>query len=102
MSKTVRVTLELPSSFINLLNAKATLSGWTKLATGDDHPELDAGSIVAWLVLNEARGSIEAEIHAATPMMWRDSECPELIHEERRVYEDGELISGPQLAIVNT
>jgi hypothetical protein len=57
---------------------------------------LDAGSIVAWLVLMEARGQTEMLIHAATPMMWRTAEGPEMVHEERRVYQDGKLISGPK------
>ena len=58
-------------------------------------PELDAGAIVGWLALQEARGATEEQIHAATPVMWRDSEGPELIHGERRVYEDGKQIAGP-------
>lgn len=99
--KRVRITLELPSSFLKLLNAKATLRGWTNHDPRNDSdkivPQLDAGSIVAWLVLMEARGGTEELIHASTPMIWRTDGCPELIHEERRVYEDGKQIGGPVL-----
>lgn len=86
MAKRVRVTLELPESFVRLLQAKAQLAGWTKWATVEEPPpEMDAGSIVAWLILMEARGAREAEINAATPMMWRGSDGPDLIHGERKV-----------------
>ena len=96
--KTVRVTLELPNSFLRLLNAKADLAGWTRWGKEEDNPpELDAGSIVGWLVLMEARGQTEALQHAATPMMWRMAGGPEVVHSERRVYEQGKLISGPNL-----
>ncbi len=90
--KKVRITLELPESFIKLLNAKAQLSNWQRLMTGDEPaPELDAGSIIAWLTLLEARGAPENDIHAATPIMWRDANAPLVIHDERRVYIDGVL-----------
>jgi hypothetical protein len=46
------------------------------------------------LILQEARGAVEDQIHASTPMMWRDADGPLLIHDERRVYEDGKLIGG--------
>jgi len=87
--KRVRVTLELPESFVRLLGVKAGLSNWKDRAMGDagERSYLDAGDIVAWLVYLEARGAPENEIHALTPMMWRDSEGPELVHEERRVIE---------------
>lgn len=102
LEKRVRVTLELPNSFIRLLNAKAHLQGWTKWSpsnhAGDElPPEMDAGAIIAWLVLQEARGITEAQIHASTPMMWRTCEGPEVIHEERRVYEGQNIIAGPHL-----
>jgi hypothetical protein len=86
-TKRVRVTIELPESFIRLLNAKAVLKGWTKWSQDDDDPpEMDAGDIVAWLVLMEGRGALEDQIHQATPMMWRAG-GPEIIHAERRVIE---------------
>ena len=93
--KCVRITLELPNSFVGLLSAKAGLSRWKDKAMGDagERSHFDAGDIVAWLVMLEARGVTEEEIHVLTPMMWRDSEGPVLIHEERRVYQDGVQIS---------
>lgn len=106
--KSVRVTLELPNSFLKLLNAKATLKGWFKLDPSIDHgddaecPELDAGAIVAWLVLMEARGGTPEQIHACTPMMWRQAGGPELVHDERRVYQGGNQIAGPKLILEPT
>lgn len=102
--KTVRITLELPSSFLNLLNVKATLAGWTKYTHDAPEPRvnrdtLDAGGIIGWLVLMEACGHHETLQHASTPMMWRQAGGPEVIHEERRVYEDGKLIAGPNLEV---
>ena len=83
------MTLELPESFVRLLGAKAGLSNWKNrvMGGGGERCHLDAGDIVAWLVYLEARGAYENEIHALTPMMWRDCESPVLIHEERRVIE---------------
>jgi len=86
--KRVRVTVELPASFVRILQAKAELSGWIKWANGCvKPPEMDAGSILAWLVLMEARGAPEEQIHVATPIMWR-AEGPIIIHEERKVFEE--------------
>lgn len=100
--KTVRVTLELPNRFVALLMAKANLSGWNRwlpdCPEGEHLPQLDAGDIVAWLVALEARGATEEVIHAATPMEWRNA-APELIHTERRVYQDGQQIAGPKLVL---
>ena len=97
MSK-VRVTLELDSQHVALLNAKAVLRGWNKWHSGEgEPPQMDVADAVAWLVLMEAKGGKEGEIHAATPPMWRTGTL-QLIHEERRVYnEAGQQISGPKL-----
>lgn len=96
MSKTVRVTLELPNSALALLKAKAELAGWTKWLPDysgvDTPPVLDIGSLIAFLVYLEARGAPAEQIHAATPHEWRDDRCPILIHDERRVYQDGKLV----------
>ena len=97
--KKVRITLELDSSYLNLLKAKCQLSRYTEWATGgDDPPQLDAGAILSLLVLCEARGAPEEQTPTATPMMWRNG-GPVLIHEERRVYDadTGEQLSGPVL-----
>jgi hypothetical protein len=87
VEKRVRVTVELSEGFVRLLAAKAALSKWKEKALGEhgEH-ELDSGDVLAWLILLEARGAYESEIHAMTPMMWRNG-GPELIHEERRVIE---------------
>lgn len=92
-SKSVRVTLELPMSAVKLLKVKVEMARWADHLPHRDPaeppPEMDIGSLVAWLVYLEARGATEAEINAATPMAWRGEDCPVLIHDERRVYEDG-------------
>ena len=84
-----------------MLNAKCQLSRYMQWMTGgedDNPPRLDAGAILSLLVLCEARGALEADIHAATPMEWRNG-GPVLIHEERRVYDNdtGEQLGGPVL-----
>lgn len=99
--KKIRITIELPGNYIKLLNAKCQLSGYMQWMTGgedDNPPQLDAGAILSLLVLCEARGAPEADIHAATPMEWRNG-GPVLIHEERRVYDNdtGEQLGGPVL-----
>ena len=83
--KKVRVTLELSTSFLRLLGAKAVFRGWTSCLL-DDTSELDVGDVVAWLVYLEGRGAPDAEICAVTPLMWRNAGV-ELVHEERRVIE---------------
>lgn len=83
----VRVTVELPMSFIRLLGCKARLSDWNQAAIGEKARELDSGDVLAWLIYLEARGIRESEIHALTPLMWRNG-GPELIHEERKVIDD--------------
>lgn len=97
--KKVRITLELSGGYLNLLRAKCELSRYTEWTKGgNDPPELDAGAILSLLVLCEARGAPEEQTHAATPMVWRNG-GPEIIHEERRVYDadTGEQLSGPVL-----
>ena len=93
MAKKVRVTVELPSKFVSILNTSLHM----KAPIEDDICKLDAAGILAWLVLAEARGAPPEQIHAMTPPMWRDSDSPELVHDERRVYEEGKQISGPLL-----
>jgi hypothetical protein len=97
MLKRVRVTVELPASFVGMLDTSMHM----KAATEDDISKLDAAGILAWMVLMEARGATPEQIHAMTPPAWRDSDSPEMVHEERRVYGDGKLISGPLLLRTN-
>lgn len=91
MKKMVKVTLELPESFIRLLGAKASLSNWTRWRPNSTSeglpPEMDAGSVLAWLVVQEARGEHPEAIDASIPPMWRGDDGPKLDHSERKVYE---------------
>jgi hypothetical protein len=82
--RAVRITFELPVSFIRLLDAKVQMQGWHNTALGDGK-EMDPAGILALLALMEARGAPEDQIHASTPLMWRTAGGPELVHNERRV-----------------
>jgi len=63
--------------------------------TADDHHEFDPADLVAMLVLGEARGATELQMSMIVPPMWREGDLePQVIHDERRVYDDGELING--------
>jgi hypothetical protein len=84
----VRVTVELPVSFVRLLEMKAGICAWKEKVEGGKEHGLDVGEVLAWLIYLEARGAHEEEIHALTPMMWRQSGGPELIHSERKVIDD--------------
>lgn len=82
----VQITLQLTGEMSALLNAKATLAGWTKWLTGaDDPPHLDAGAVVALVVLSEARGNLYESTHLATPHEWRG--LIDVVPEERKVFE---------------
>jgi hypothetical protein len=85
LQRKVRVTLELPSKFVGLLNAKMMLSGYL---TAD---ELDAGQLIEMLVCLEARGAPPEEIWAKTPMMWRDEYGPVILHDKREVIDEAAL-----------
>jgi len=104
VSKRVRVTIEVDLSFLNLLRANIELTksvrGW--LPKGEDAADEDAADeagnvtasqVLGLLVYMEARGGTELEIGASAPYVWRPH--VDVIHAERRVYEDGKLISGP-------
>lgn len=96
-SKRVRITLEVDQQFIRLLKAKIELTahmrGW--LHNNDEAGELDPSQVLGLLVYMEARGATEAQIAASTPFMWRPN--IDLIHAERRVYENGKQIAGPTI-----
>ena len=97
MLKKVRVTVELPASFVGMLDVSMHM----KAMTEDDISRLDAAGILAWMVLMEAKGATPEQIHAMTPPAWRDEKSPSMVHEERRVYADGKLIAGPLLLRTN-
>lgn len=92
--KRVRITLELDSQFIRLLNANVNLSGaMMSTLKGDPTRQLSPKEVLAIMILGEARGATEEQLHAALPLEWRSN--LELIHNERRVYQQGKLIAGP-------
>lgn len=91
LKKMVKVTVELPESFIRLLGAKANLSDWPrwhpKAFKAGKAPQMDAASVLAWIVVLEARGELPDVIDASIPPMWADEDGPKLDHSERKVYE---------------
>jgi hypothetical protein len=92
--KKVRLTLEVDDQFIRLLNANVNLSGaMMSTLKGDPTRQLSPKEVLAIMVLGEARGATEEQLHAALPLEWRSN--LELIHSERQVYQDGKLISAP-------
>ena len=95
-NKSVRVTIELPSRFVGMLHNTLSLKGVTKWLAGEDGVKrLTAEDLVAMLILAEAKGATKEQIAMAVPHEWREAGLePTLIHEERRVYEDGKLIGG--------
>lgn len=52
-----------------------------------DQPRLTPAQVLAVIVLGEARGALEEQIHAATPLEWRPH--IEAVHKARRVIENG-------------
>lgn len=81
MKKRVKLTLEVDSEFVKLLNANCQLSG----LLSDDAPRMTPMQVLAVVVLGEARGATEEQIHARTPIEWRPH--IEAIHSERKVTE---------------
>ena len=79
--KRVRLTLELDSEFIKLLQLNCQMQG----LTGNEPKRMDTIHALAILVLGEARGATEAQIRAKTPIEWRPH--IEAIHSERKVTE---------------
>jgi hypothetical protein len=79
--KRVRLTLEVDSEFVKLLQANVQLSGLLK----EDRGRLTPSQVLAVIVLGEARGALEEQIHAQTPPEWRPH--IEAIHSERKVTE---------------
>ena len=66
MSKRVRVTLDVDTSFISLLNANIGLSGGM-----NSDKERDVAGVLAVVFLMEARGAFPEQVHAAIPHKWR-------------------------------
>jgi hypothetical protein len=83
--KRVRITLEIPVSFLKRLRANIQLGGiQTKV---DEGAEMTPDEILAWLVYQEGRGTYPEQIAASIPIMNRQ-DCPEIIHDERKVFEE--------------
>jgi len=97
--KRVRVTIELSSSFIRMLRAWVMMrEPMASLICGKEPQggcrcQITPGEVLGMQVLEEARGGLCEDIDAHCPMDWRPAFA--VIHEERRVYEDGILIAGP-------
>lgn len=80
--KKVRLTLEVDTHFVRFLQANVQLSN---LLNEDRNRELTPMEVLAVLVLGEARGATEEQIHAKMPHEWRGH--IEAIHSERKVTE---------------
>ena len=85
--KSVRITLELNSNFVNLLRTNCQLSGIL-----DDKKELDPMRAISIVSLFEAMGADKEQMEEKFPKEWKD--YFKVISEERRVYENGILIGG--------
>jgi hypothetical protein len=82
--KKVQLTIQLNNSFLKLLRAQCTLEGLGNLKeTSKKHTAMDVLSLI---VLLEAMGATEEQIHAETPPEWRND--IEAIHEKRLVIEE--------------
>ncbi len=90
MSKTVRLTLELKESYVKLLDFRMNSQPSVHaLLTSREGGQIDTLDVLGMLVLMEARGSFPEEIHAATPLEWRNELC--LIHDQREVIEERDV-----------
>ena len=78
--KRVRITIEMDSTFIRLLNANVMLDG----GLTPDKVQ-DVRGVLARTVLAEARGAHETQVDLIVPPEWRAN--IEAIHDERRVFE---------------
>jgi hypothetical protein len=87
--KSVEITIRLDSQFVRLLNANITLSNvLQKAATGKIEPM----SVLALLVLGEARGAFPEDTRAKIPSDWQGQ--IDVVPERRRVWE-GEPSDAP-------
>lgn len=86
--KKVRVTVELDEHFVRLLNANVGLSKWGEIPLGGGEEmqrQHTASEALAVVVLAEARGATEEQVHIVTPMEWRNN--IRAVHELREVEE---------------
>jgi hypothetical protein len=83
MSKRVRVTLELSESFVNLLRVNCQLSGLGNLK--EEPKQHDVRAVLAIVALLEAMGATPEQVHAETPIEWRND--IEAVSDRREVLE---------------
>jgi hypothetical protein len=67
--KRVTVTLELSEHFIKMLQVTCQMS---RLIGSEQKDRLTALGVLGAVVLGEARGAFPEQIHAMTPIEWRD------------------------------
>ncbi len=97
MTKRIKITLDMDANFVRLLNVNVELSGGLMA-----EKDLSVVDQLARVVLAEARGALEGQVHACIQPKWRAH--IETEGDERRVYdgETGEQLSGPVLVQVPT
>lgn len=78
--KRVRITIEVDEHFVRLLRANLTLKNRLNI---DEQPKMTATDVLGIVVMGEARGALEEQIHAMTPQEWRPH--IEAIHSMREV-----------------
>lgn len=95
--KKVRVTIEVDSQFLRLLRANIEMNAATRgwLMGTDEAGDITPPQVLGLLVYMEGRGGTPEQIGMATPFMWRPN--IDVIHDERRVYQNGKQLSGPVL-----
>jgi hypothetical protein len=72
--KRVRITLEMSSSFLRMLRTECTLSRLGNLH--EEAPQRTAGQVLMLVTLLEGMGATEAQVHAETPLDWRNDLVP--------------------------
>ena len=83
MAKRVKITLELTSSFVRLLQASVELKGLLA-----QEAKLDPVGTLAVVVLGEARGGLPEQIESRIPTDFLGD--IRVVHDERVVTEDPE------------
>ena len=81
-SKRVTVAITLDAQFVRLLSANVELQ-MPGCISGNYHKQMTPSQVLALVVLLEARGAPEEQVHAATPPEWRPN--IEAVHALRKV-----------------
>ena len=82
MSKRVRLTLDVSAHFVRMLQASCQMG---RLVGSEQKDRMTALEVLGVVVLGEARGALPEQIHASTPIEWRDE--IESVTDERKVRE---------------